>query len=89
MIGIRVLITTCDQAGSNQAVAKSLGIFPNKKTSKTLGVEHDPENVTFPNPWDQEREVFFSFDWVHAFKNLRNHLLDDTVEIEKGIKVNR
>ena len=89
MIGIKVLITTCDQAGSNQAVAKSFGIFPSKKTSKDLGIDHDPENVTFTNPWDNERQVFFSYDFVHAFKNLRNHLLDDTVEIEDGVKVNK
>ena len=32
MIGIKVLITVCDQAGGNQALAKSLGIFPTKNT---------------------------------------------------------
>ena len=89
MIGVRILITTCDQAGANQGLAKALGIFPTKKTSKELGVEHDPENVTFTNPWDSDREIFFSFDWVHAFKNLRNHLLDDEATIEKGVTVSR
>merc|ERR1712020_222417 len=89
MIGIKVLITTCDQAGGNQGLAKSLGIFPTKKISKQLGVEHDPENVTFTNPWDNEREIFFSFDWVHAFKNLRNHMLDDTMTLEKGVQITR
>lgn len=86
-IGIRVLITTCDQAGGNQGLAKSLGIFTDKKTSQKLGVEQ--ENVTFTNPWDPDREIFFSFDWVHAFKNLRNHMLDDTMTLEKNIHVTR
>ena len=86
-IGIKVLITTCDMAGGNQGLARSLGIFQDKKTSEALGVEQ--ENVTFPNPWDSDREVFFSFDWIHGFKNLRNHMLDDTMTIKKNIHVNR
>ena len=86
-IGIKIMITTCDQAGGNQALAKSLGIFADKKTCEELGVEQ--ENVTFTNPWDSERDVFFSYDWVHAFKNLRNHMLDDTMTLQKGVNINR
>merc|ERR1712051_347005 len=76
------MITTCDQAGGNQGLAKSLGIFPSKKTSEELGVDHDPENVSFTNPWNNERQVLFAFDWIHAFKNLRNHMLDDEMTIK-------
>ena len=89
MIGIKVMITTCDQAGGNQGLAKSLGIFPSKKTSEELGVDHDPENVSFTNPWDNERQVLFAFDWIHAFKNLRNHMLDDEMTIKKGKTIRR
>ena len=73
-IGIKVMSTVCDMSGDNQALAKELGINTN--------------NVTFPNPWEPERPVFFSFDWVHGFKNLRNHLLDDNVTIN-GVMVNK
>ena len=73
-LGIKVLSTVCDMGGDNQGLAKELGINTN--------------NVTFPNPWDPERPVYFSFDFVHGFKNLRNHLLDDTVTFN-GVRINK
>ena len=73
-IGIKVMSTVCDMSGDNQALAKELGI--------------DTENISFTNPWDQDRQVFFAFDWVHGFKNLRNHLLDDRVTIS-GVTISK
>ena len=73
-IGIKVLSTVSDMGGDNQALAKELGIMP--------------DNVTFPNSWDPSRPIFFAYDWVHFFKNLRNHLLDDTVTIN-GVRVTK
>ena len=64
-IGIKVLSTVCDMGSDNQSLANELGITP--------------QNITFPNPWLPERHIYFSFDFVHGFKNLRNHFLDDRV----------
>ena len=73
-IGIRVMTTVCDMAAENQALGKQLGI--------------NTTNVSFPNPWDPERPVFFTYDWVHGYKNLRNHLLDGTTKIN-GVQVSK
>ena len=56
-IGIKVMFFVCDQGPRNLTLAKKLGI--------TI------DNVSFPNPHDESREVCFAFDWVHAYKNLR------------------
>ena len=73
-IGIKVVSTVCDMSGDNQGLATSLGI--------------NTQNVTFENPWDSDRQIYFAFDWVHGFKNLRNHLLDDRVTIN-GVTVDK
>ena len=56
-IGIHVLLIVCDQGGKNLGLPKELGITT--------------ENVSFPNPYDQSRVVFFAYDFVHTMKNLR------------------
>ena len=56
-MGLIVLLTVCDQGPKNQKLANKLGI--------------SPENVFFVNPADNRRKVIFTFDFVHAFKNLR------------------
>ena len=38
--------------------------------------------------FSRDRQVFFAFDWVHGFKNLRNHLLDDRVTIS-GVTISK
>ena len=73
-IGIKILSTVCDMGADNQGLASELGITP--------------ENITFPNPWDPDRSIYFSYDFVHGFKNLRNHLLDDHVKIN-GITISK
>ena len=73
-IGIKVLTTVSDMGGDNQALARELGITT--------------ENISFTNPWDPDRQIYFSYDWVHGFKNLRNHLLDDRVTIN-GVTVSK
>ena len=57
-IGIHILLIVCDQGGRNMGLPKKLGI-----TS---------ENVSFTNPFDPNRVIFFSYDFVHTFKNLRS-----------------
>ena len=73
-IGVKVLSTVSDMGGDNQGLANDLRITP--------------DNITFPNPWDPERPIYFAYDWVHSFKNLRNHLLDDRVTIN-GVTVSK
>ena len=62
-IGLKVLISSCDQGPRNISLANDLGI--------------NSDNVSVPNPYDESRFVLFVFDWVHIFKNIRNHFLDD------------
>ena len=56
-IGIHVLLTVCDQGGKNLSLPKVLNI--------------SPENITFPNPYDKDRVVIFTYDFVHTVKNFR------------------
>ena len=56
-VGISILSTTCDQGGENNGLAKNLNI--------------NLDNVTFENPADKERDIAFTFDFIHAFKNVR------------------
>ena len=67
-IKIKVLLSVCDQGPRNVGLAKALGV------SKT--------NVRVPNPYDSSRFVLFSYDFVHIFKNIRNHLLDDFFKLD-------
>ena len=67
-IKIKVLLSACDQGPRNVGLAKALGV------SKT--------NVRVPNPYDSSRFVLFSYDFVHIFKNIRNHLLDDFFKLD-------
>ena len=57
----------------NQGVARQLGISNN--------------NSTFVNPYDPSRVIVWLFDFVHLFKNLRNHFLDDVVKLPCGLIV--
>ena len=54
----------------NQGAARKLGISKN--------------NSTFANPFDLSRSIVWLFDFVHLFKNLRNHFLDDVVKLASG-----
>ena len=47
MIGIQVLITTCDQAGSNQAVAKEFGILTITKYQFSKNLIRHPKSAWF------------------------------------------
>lgn len=67
-IGAKVLISACDQGPQNIALAKELGVSINKQKVE--------------NPFDASRFVLFSFDFIHIFKNLRNHLLDDFCKLD-------
>ena len=67
-IGVKVHITTCDQGPRNQSLANELGV--------TMF------NVEVPNPFDDTRSVYFSYDIVHCIKNLRSHLLDDYARLD-------
>ena len=56
-IGIKIVFIVCDQGPRNLSLAKSLGI--------------SSEKVSFPNPADETRDIFFSYDVVHLIKSLR------------------
>ena len=66
----RVLITLSDQGPKNEGLANELGC--------------SVDNFTVKNPYDSSRKIYFSYDLIHAFKNLRNHMLDDKFRIEEG-----
>ena len=73
-IDIKVLGSVCDQAGENEGLKRALGVTKLKPWST--------------NPHDPTRKVFFFFDFVHVFKNLRNHMLDHSVTLEDGMEIN-
>ena len=56
-VGIKPMFVVCDQGPRNLTLAKKLGI--------------DVDSVSFQNPCDPSRKIFFAFDVVHGFKNLR------------------
>ena len=72
-VEVRVMASTCDQGGSNYGL----------KT--TLGLTEDAPWVQ--NPRRPDSFVFFLFDWVHVHKNLRNNLLDHTLVLEDGMRI--
>ena len=69
-ICFKVLATVSDQGGKNRGLASFLEI--------------SPENYFIPNPYDPSRKVFFLYDFVHEYKLLRNHTLDDTFKLPSG-----
>ena len=71
--GIKVLANTCDQAGGNEGFQKTLGATVTKPWSR--------------NPYDSSRKIYFLYDYVHVFKNTRNHLLDKTITVN-GLTIN-
>ena len=66
-ISTQILISLSDQGPRNLSLAKELGV--------------STENVLVPNPFDPSRFIVFSYDFIHVFKNLRNHILDDVFTI--------
>ena len=69
----RLMVSVCDGGSSNESLASpnKLDITPQKP-------------YTFVKCQDEEKKVFFSFDYVHAFKLTRNHLLDKEVKLPCG-----
>ena len=56
-IGLHVLISVCDMGPRNTGLARDLNI--------------SPENPIFQNPANPDRNILFSYDWVHCIKLLR------------------
>ena len=56
-LGLKNLLTVCDQAGENVGLQNALKVTV--------------ENNTFPNPFDPSRFVFYTYDFWHSLKNLR------------------
>jgi hypothetical protein len=69
-LGVKMLIATCDQGSKNLGLARQLGVTE--------------DNVKFENPFCSERSVYFCYDWVHCFKNIRNHMLDKATVFSDG-----
>ena len=64
-VGGKCLASTSDQGGDNIGLKNELGITE--------------DNVTYPNPAHPSRPIYFLFDFVHIYKNLRNNMLDHTM----------
>ena len=62
-LGFIVKISICDQGPKNMALIKELNITAEK-----------PYSI---HPCNDQIKVYFSFDFVHVFKNFGNHLRDD------------
>ena len=60
-VEFRIMAFTCDQGGANYGF----------KT--TLGLTEDAPWIQ--NPRRPDSFIFFFYDWVHVYKNLRNNLL--------------
>lgn len=71
-IDVMVVGMTCDQGPRNQGLVKELGI----SLSKTW----------FTNPFNQTRRIYFTYDWIHLLKSLRNWILDGTLTFKVGRK---
>ena len=65
-----VKITLCDQGPKNMALLKNLNVTP----------EH-PYSL---HPCNDQIKVYFSFDFVHVFKNFASHLRDDYCLLPSG-----
>ena len=80
-VGIEILSVTCDQGAKNRTLANQLGISVNKRDNRSV--------YTFEHPLDPEKEVFWIWDFVHLYKSLRNHLLDDKTTLPCGSTVTK
>ena len=69
-IEYHVLMSACDQGSKNEGLAKRLGVTKDK--------------FWIQNPADPSRIVLWSHDFVHTFKNDRNHSLDQTKMLADG-----
>lgn len=47
------------------------------------------DNFEIVNPADSTRNVIFSYDFVHVYKNLRNHIIDDVMKLKNGTVVSK
>ena len=74
-IGIRVMLSVCDQGPRNQGLARALGITPSKPF--------------ITHPFNPDWSVFWAYDFIHLFKSLRNHILDKTVDFGDGIQASK
>ena len=69
-LGFIVKMTICDQGPKNMALINQLNITPNK-----------PYSI---HPCNDQIKVFFTFDFVHIFKNFGSHLRDDFCLLPDG-----
>ena len=65
-----ICAVSSDQGGSNQGLFNKLGLTVKKPN--------------FKNPYDETRLVHGFYDWIHAMKNVRNHMLDHVRISPKG-----
>jgi hypothetical protein len=70
LAGIMIHALVCDAGGPN----KSLFTLLTKKKETSHGWL-EPEQVSFPNPCDLSRRIWFIFCTVHGLKAMRNNLL--------------
>lgn len=66
-VGYPVVGIVSDMGGSNQGVWRELNITP--------------DSPYFVNPYDQNRNVYYFADVPHLIKLLRNHFIDDRLEV--------
>ena len=66
--GIEIWAMVCDAGPTNQGLLNRLGISKLK--------------TSFPNPADPTRELFVFFDIPHLLKLLRNHVLDEGIDVD-------
>ena len=68
-------IFSCFSGGRNEGLARQLGI-----------------SVELPwsiNPFDESREVFWTYDFNHIFKNMRNAFLDNITILKDGTRFSK
>ena len=76
------LIEKCEFAYSPvRAVICDMG---NKKVLSQLGVNMRSRKFFFPNPFQENRNVYIFPDMCHCVKNMRNHTLDYGMYIKQG-----
>ena len=72
-IGLIYVCTTCDMGTLNIQLSINLLITEDR--------------IFHKNPYDESRIIIFIFDFIHCFKNLRNHILDNIMKFLDGSKV--
>ena len=72
-IGLIYVCTTCDMGTLNIQLSIHLLITEDR--------------IFHKNPYDESRIIIFIFDFIHCFKNLRNHILDDIMKFLDGSKL--